>query len=277
MATPTLPADGELLFIGNATNLLRFGGFTLLTDPNFLRRGQRAYLGYGLTSRRLTEPALHIDELPELDAVLLSHLHGDHFDRVARFGLDPDVSLLTTPPASRRLQHRGFPRAVGLRTWTSHTIGRDGRAVRVTALPGIHGRGLTALLMPPVMGVLVDFLDAGGEVDLRIYISGDTLLFRGVAEVAQRYPDIDLVIVHLGGTRLPGGRIVTMTGREGVRFLETVRPRRAVPVHYDDYGVFSSGLDDFRRHAEATGLDGIVDYVGRGEVLRLPARHARRT
>ncbi len=77
---------GSLTFIGTATAVLRLGGFTLLTDPNFLHRGQRAYLGYGLTSKRLTEPALQPDELPPLDAVLLSHLHGDHFDRIARRG-----------------------------------------------------------------------------------------------------------------------------------------------------------------------------------------------
>lgn len=56
-------------FIGNATVLLRYRELTLLTDPNFLHRGQRAYLGYGLVSRRLTEPALHIRQLPDLSPV----------------------------------------------------------------------------------------------------------------------------------------------------------------------------------------------------------------
>ena len=78
----------SLTFVGTATTMLRLGSFTVLTDPNFLHRGQRAYLGKGLWSRRLTEPALQPDGLPPLDLVLLSHLHGDHFDRVARRGLD---------------------------------------------------------------------------------------------------------------------------------------------------------------------------------------------
>ncbi len=80
----------EVQFIGNATLLIRYGGLTLLTDPNFLHRGQRAHLGYGLVSRRLTEPAVDVADLPhaDLDAVVLSHLHGDHFDRVARRHLD---------------------------------------------------------------------------------------------------------------------------------------------------------------------------------------------
>ncbi|MBW0112088.1 hypothetical protein I4I84_25560, partial [Pseudonocardia sp. KRD-182] len=63
---------GSLTFGGTATTLLRLGGFTLLTDPNFLHRGRRVHLGYGLTSRRRTEPALGPEDLPLLDGVLLS-------------------------------------------------------------------------------------------------------------------------------------------------------------------------------------------------------------
>src|SRR5690349_16768407 len=99
--------DG-LTFVGTATTLLRLGGFTVLTDPNFLHRGQRAYLGKGLWSRRLTEPAMQPDDLPALDAIVLSHLHGDHFDRVARRGLSRSQPVLTTPAAARRLSRWGF-------------------------------------------------------------------------------------------------------------------------------------------------------------------------
>ena len=51
----------SLTFVGTATTVLRLGPFTLLTDPNFVRRGQRVHLGYGLYSRRRTEPASTID------------------------------------------------------------------------------------------------------------------------------------------------------------------------------------------------------------------------
>lgn len=130
MSTDDVPPDGlSLQFIGNATVLLRCAGLTVLTDPNFLRRGQRAYLGYGLSTRRLTDPPLRIEELPQLDAVVLSHLHGDHWDRVARRGLPRDLPIVTTPHASRRLQGlHGFRKAVGLRTWEDHRLLRDGAA-----------------------------------------------------------------------------------------------------------------------------------------------------
>ncbi len=58
-------------FVGTATVLLQLGEFTVLTDPNFLHQGQLAYLGKGLFSRRLTEPAMQPSELPSLDCVVL--------------------------------------------------------------------------------------------------------------------------------------------------------------------------------------------------------------
>src|SRR4051794_40659753 len=90
----------SLTFGGTATTLLRLGAFTVLTDPNFLHRGQRAYLGYGLWSRRRTEPAILPETLPRLDAILLSHLHGDHFDRIARRDLPRQTPVLTTTQAA---------------------------------------------------------------------------------------------------------------------------------------------------------------------------------
>lgn len=71
-------------FIGNATLLISCNDLTLLTDPNFLHKGQHAYLGYGLVSKRRKEPAIGINDLPRLDAIVLSHMHGDHWDRVAQ-------------------------------------------------------------------------------------------------------------------------------------------------------------------------------------------------
>lgn len=110
---------GTLFFIGTATTLIRYGELTLLTDPNFLHRGQRAYLGWGLTAKRLTEPASAVGQLPRFDAVLLSHLHGDHWDRNAQRGLDH--MIITTPHAAKRLQWRGFSRSLGLGSWAART------------------------------------------------------------------------------------------------------------------------------------------------------------
>src|ERR687896_737349 len=75
---------GSITFIGTATVLVRYAGFTILTDPNFLHRGESVHLGYGLRSRRLTQPAMNLDDLPPVDLIVLSHLHEDHFDRLVQ-------------------------------------------------------------------------------------------------------------------------------------------------------------------------------------------------
>src|SRR4028119_2047792 len=88
---------GSIFFVGNATVVIRYAGFTILTDPNFLHAGDHVHLGYGLTSKRLTDPAVELEDLPPLDFVLLSHLHGDHFDRVAGRRLTKATPIMSTP------------------------------------------------------------------------------------------------------------------------------------------------------------------------------------
>jgi L-ascorbate metabolism protein UlaG (beta-lactamase superfamily) len=256
----------SLTFIGTATTILRLGSFTLLTDPNFLHRGQRAYLGKGLWSRRLTEPAMQPGDLPPLDAVLLSHLHGDHFDRVARKGLARSQPVITTPAAARRLADWGFETR-GLDTWQTETLTRDDQTLTVESLPGVHARGVMGALLPPVMGSLLEHRVAG-EVRRRVYVSGDTLTGDHVDEIVRRHPDIDLVVVHLGGTRVLF-HTVTMDAEQGVDFLRRIGRVPAVPVHHDDYRVFRSPLSAFEEACRTEGLIDLVRPVRRGETVAL--------
>lgn len=266
-------ADGALRihFIGNATVLLSYGPLTVLTDPNFLHRGQYAYLGYGLLSRRLTEPALDVTELPRLDGVVLSHLHGDHWDRRARRHLDHTVPVLTTRHAARRLRVvHGFRRTAGLRTWQAFTLQRGGARVRVTALPGRHaGHAVLRGLLPPVMGSMMEFGPVGGPVALRLYISGDTLVYDGLDEIARRFPAADLAVLHLGGTLLPGGFLVTMDGAQGAELARRLGSWLLLPVHYGDYTVMRSPLDAFLAEADRMGLGDRVVHCRHGRRARL--------
>jgi L-ascorbate metabolism protein UlaG (beta-lactamase superfamily) len=118
------------------------------------------------------------------------------------------------------------------------------------------------------MGSLLELVDDGRPA-VRVYVTGDTMLHPGLDEIARRHPDIDCAVLHLGGTTLPGGFVVTMTGADGVECLRRIQPRAAVPVHYDDYGVFRSGLDDFVAALSAADLDVDLRMAGRGETVRL--------
>jgi L-ascorbate metabolism protein UlaG (beta-lactamase superfamily) len=259
--------DASLTFVGTATTVLRLGDFTLLTDPNFIRRGQRVHLGYGLTSKRLTEPALRIDRLPQLDAVLLSHLHGDHFDRVAQRHLPRDPPLITTEHAAERLSRRGFRAATGLATWEDRELVRGDERLRITSVPGRHGPVGVHRRRPPVMGSVLD-LERGGQRVLRAYVTGDTLRVPELEPIRERFPDIDVMITHLGGTRVLGV-LVTMDGRQGTDLVELMAPAMVVPVHYDDYGVFRSPLGDFVAEMRRRGHEERLRTVLRGDSVEL--------
>ncbi|MGI5240797.1 MBL fold metallo-hydrolase [Dactylosporangium sp. CA-139066] len=260
--------ETEATFIGTATVLLRLGRFTVLTDPNFLHKGQRAYLGHGLWTRRRTEPALDVDELPALDGIVLSHLHGDHFDRVARHGLPQDVPIATTRPAARRLRRWQFDRAVGLPDWGDVVWYRGNEALRVTAVPARHGPTGVHLAMPATMGSVLDW-ERDGERRLRLYISGDTRYNpRVLRDIPERFGDIDAALLHLGGTRILGV-LVTMNARDGLALSRLVRPRRIVPIHYDDYTVFRESLPPFLRLAAASEFADAVQPVLRGQTIDL--------
>jgi L-ascorbate metabolism protein UlaG (beta-lactamase superfamily) len=270
-AEPPLAISQEqdaLFFSGTATVVLRFAGFTLLTDPNFLHKGGHLHLGYGLTTTRRTEPALSVEQanaLP-LDAVLLSHLHADHFDPIAEEHLNKAFPIITTPHAAKRLARRGF-HTTGLRTWQTRPFVKGDVRLDVTATPARHAPGPMNYLMPPVMGSMLEFRLPAGPT-LRIYISGDTLIFEGLYEIPKRYPTIDLGLIHLGGTRILGV-LVTLDALQGIRAIQIVNPRRIIPIHYDDYDVFKSPLSDFQAAVKAAGLEDRVTYVDRGGTFPL--------
>ena len=256
----TEPDEDLVVFIGNATVLLRYGGFTILTDPTFVHRHEKVDIGYGLTTTRLTDPAVEIEDLPPFDLVLLSHYHGDHFDQVAQERLDRSLPVVTTPQARDELHGLGFTEALGLDTWETLTVTKGERRLRITACPGRHGPGVTDLVLPDVMGSVLEADD--GAVGT-VYVSGDTLVHDDLEEIPRRYPDVDLGLFHLGGTKVLG-IMVTMDADQGVEAVRIVDPDVVVPIHYDDYDVFTSPLQDFVDAADRAGLGDRLRVLERG-------------
>lgn len=255
---------GSIFFIGTATVLLRYAGFTILTDPNFLHQGEQVHLGYGLRSKRKTDPAMEIENLPPLDLIVLSHMHEDHFDRVVEQKLDKTLPIVTTRQAATALKKKGFSRTYPLQTWETLIVTRGEAVLRITSMPGKHAPGPLSSLLPPVMGSMLEFQTLAGETELRLYITGDTLVHQRLKEIPRRYPEIDMALLHLGGTRI-FGIMLTMDGKQGVEMIQIVDPRTAIPIHFSDYPVFKSPVEDFLKVAAAAGLEQRVKYLHAGE------------
>lgn len=268
LTLPDTPASdvsqfGSIFFIGNATVLLRIAGFTILTDPTFIHKHEQTWLGGGLHTTRLTDPALELADLPPLDLVLLSHFHGDHFDQVAERDLDRSLPIVTTPQSAEELEERGFTNCLPLDVWESLDVAKGQANLRITATPARHGPPLVDLVLPDVMGSILDVSSPNGD-RARLYITGDTLVVDELKEIPRRFPDIDIALLHLGGTRVLG-ILVSMDAEQGVEAMRIVDPALAIPVHYNDYDVFTSSLEEFQDEVRAAGLDDRVHILRHGE------------
>ena len=256
--------QGSLFFIGTATVLLCYAGFTILTDPNFLHRGDHAHLGYGLQTTRLTDPAIEMEQLPAVDFVLLSHLHEDHFDRLVEQKLAREIPIVTTSHAATSLKKKGFTATIALNIWDELLITKGPVQLRLTSMPAKHAPGIMSFLLPPVMGSMLAFSTRNNEHLFQIYITGDTIVFERLKEIARRYSAIDLALFHLGGTRVVG-MTVTMNGKQGVEALKMIDPQKVIPIHYNDYSAFKSPLSEFAQMIEDAGLTDKVHYLQHGE------------
>jgi L-ascorbate metabolism protein UlaG (beta-lactamase superfamily) len=257
-------STGSIFFIGTATVLIRYAGFAILTDPNFIHMHEQVDLGYGVSATRQTNPAMEIHELPPLDLVLLSHFHGDHFDQVAERELDKSLPIVTTPEAAEALRQRGFVALHPLATWANVSVSKGNARLRVTATPGRHGPPVVSFALPEVMGSILEFESGLSDRGYRMYITGDTLVIDDLWDIPRRYPEIDLALLHLGGTRILG-ILLTMDAEQGVEVLQVIKPKRAIPIHHNDYDVFKSPLSDFQRAVEAAGLANRVHYLSHGD------------
>jgi L-ascorbate metabolism protein UlaG (beta-lactamase superfamily) len=227
----------RLTYIGGPTLLIEVGGWRLLTDPTFDAPGRRYSFGWGSSSRKLAGPAIPAAEIGPIDAVLLSHdHHGDNLDTAGRALLPSAGAVVTTVAGSRRLGGG----AGGLSPWETTTLSAPGRtAIEVTATPCRHGPPLSR----PIVGDAIGFaLRWDEQRDGVLWISGDTVLFDGVREVAERL-DVDTAVVHLGAVRfgITGPLRYTMTGREAVELCAAIRPRTIIPVHYEGWKHFTEG------------------------------------
>jgi L-ascorbate metabolism protein UlaG (beta-lactamase superfamily) len=246
--------DVAVTHIGGPTALIEIGGWRILTDPTFDAPGRRYAFGWGTSSRKLAGPAIAASDVGRIDAVLLTHdHHDDNLDAAGRALLPSAGVVVTTASGARRLGGG----ARGLTDWEATVLEAPGRpAIEVTATPCRHGPPLSHPLVGDVIGFALRW---DGQENGVLWISGDTVLYDGVRQVADRL-QVDTAILHLGGVQFPitGPLRYTMTARDAVELCRLVRPRTAIPIHYEGWKHFREGREAIERE-----LAGAPDDVRR--------------
>jgi L-ascorbate metabolism protein UlaG (beta-lactamase superfamily) len=239
----------RLTHIGGPTVLAEVDGVRILTDPTFDPPGRRYSFGWGTSSTKVAGPAVAAADLGRIDVVLLTHdHHADNLDDAGR-ALLADVPVVVTTVAGAGRLGGG---AIGLHPWATTSIARAGGGeLTVTATPCRHGPPLSR----PVAGAVIGFAVAADDGPT-LWFSGDTVLYRGVREVAERL-DVDVAVLHLGAVRFPvtGPLRYSMTVDDAVELVDLVAPRVAVPVHFDGWSHFSQGGEAVRGRLAQPGAE----------------------
>ncbi|WP_036506728.1 MBL fold metallo-hydrolase [Nocardioides sp. URHA0020] len=225
----------RLTHIGGPTVLVEAHGWRILSDPTFDPPGRRYSFGWGTSSTKTAGPAVAVADLPPLDLVLLSHdHHADNLDDAGRALLPGARSVVTTPSGARRLTASNVQ---GVAAWETTAVSAPGLPdLTITATPCRHGPPLSRPIAGEVVGFALQWVDDPAVV----WISGDTVLYDGVREVAERL-DVDVAVLHLGSVRfgLTGPLRYSMSGRDAIELADLIRPRIAVPVHFEGWSHFS--------------------------------------
>ncbi len=235
--------DVRITHIGGPTVLIQVDGWRLLTDPTFDPPGRKYKFGWGTGSVKLAGPAIAASDLPPIDAVLLTHEHhDDNLDPAGRSLLPSADAVVTTASGARRLGGD----ARGLEPWATTVLEAPGRpSIEVTATPCRHGPPLSR----PITGDVIGFaLRWDGLENGVLWISGDTVLYDGVRQVADRL-QVGIALLHLGGVRFPvtGPIRYTMTARDAVELCRLVKPRTVIPIHYEGWKHFQEGREAIER------------------------------
>jgi L-ascorbate metabolism protein UlaG (beta-lactamase superfamily) len=232
-----------ITLIGGPTALIEIDGFRLLTDPTFDDPGR--YELPHVVLEKLTGPAMTAAAIGEVDAVLLSHdQHADNLDHGGRAFLTRAPRVLTTEIGATRL---GAP-AEGLAPWQSAELSKGGSTLTITATPARHGPAGIEPLAGDVIGFVLSPRDGAP-----IYVSGDTVFYDGVAEVARRF-NAGIVLPFAGAAQTRGPFHLTMDTNDTVETARVFADAVIVPVHTDGWAHFRQSAQDLRSSFDALGF-----------------------
>ena len=255
----------SITLVGGHTALIEIDGFLLLTDPTFDAPG--TYQLPHVKLEKLSGPALQPDSIGDVDAVLLSHdQHADNLDHSGKDFLERADRVLTTVAGAKRLGSH----AEGLVPWASTELtGKDGRSLTIIATPARHGPAG----IEPLSGDVIGFVLISKDNNSRpIYISGDTVWYDGVAEVARRF-NAGVVLPFAGAAQTRGPFHLTMDTNDAIETARAFPDAVIVPLHTDGWAHFRQNGNDLRASFDTLGFGSRLKILEPGVATAIEPPH----
>jgi L-ascorbate metabolism protein UlaG (beta-lactamase superfamily) len=219
-------------------------GLNLLIDPMLSDAGVNPPIIHSTNERRnpLVPLPVSIGDLISPDAVLVTHLHRDHWDDAAKTALDISTPVFCQPGEDSAFASFGFGAVTAVEKICTL---RDMTIIRTT---GQHGTGEIGEKMGPVSGFV---LKANGEPT--VYIAGDTIWCDEVKEILGTYQP-DVTVVNAGGARFAVGDPITMDADDVVSLCRYAAYTKVVAVHMDTINHCLVTREDLKSRLEAEKL-----------------------
>lgn len=221
-----LPSSGlRITWLGHSTTLVEIDGIRILFDPIWSERSSPfSFAG----PKRFFAPPLGLEELPEIDAVLISHDHFDHLDKATIEQLAPRISRFIAPlGVAARLASFGVDQTkiVELDWWDATQV----EHLRVVATPARHFSGRSLVMADRNQTLWAGFALVGP--DHRVYYSGDTGMFPGFEEIGQQLGPFDAALIEVGAYNKLWADL-HLGPEQAMKAAELVRAQLLIPVHY---------------------------------------------
>lgn len=251
LETPS-PSGLRATWLGHSTVYLEMDGLRILTDPVW---GHRASPLTWAGPARWYAPPIPLADLPRPHVVVISHDHYDHLDRRTIQAMrDWDVRFVVPLGVGARLIRWGIPgsRITALDWWESTAL----RGLEITCTPARHASGRTLFDKDKTLWGGYAFRNARH----RVYFSGDTGMFPGLADIGHRLGPFDLTLIETGayGAAWPDWHLGP---EQAVKAHEMVQGRVMMPIHW--------GLFDLAAHGWTEPVERVL-AAGAGIPIAVP-------